>query len=105
MQADLIEAIANGGSGTPELLARLKRAILELLDARRASICPSEVARAVAPEYRCEWRDLMSPVRHAAVELVGEGRIVVTQHGLAVDLREARGPVRLSLRRLVPGAG
>lgn len=100
MQPDLIDSIAEGGSATPELVARIKHAILELLESRRGTICPSEAARAVAGEFRCEWRDLMSPVRHAATELVEEGRIVVTQHGRAVELREARGPVRLARRRL-----
>ncbi len=103
MQPDLIDSIADGGRGSPELVARIKRAILDLLESRVGSICPSEAARVVAGDFRCEWRDLMSPVRHAAAELVDEGRIVVTQHGRAVELREARGPVRLARRRLFDG--
>ena len=43
----------------------LESAILDLLDHRRAgnSICPSEVARSVAPE---DWRALMGPTKKAA---------------------------------------
>ncbi len=100
MQPDLIDSIADGGVGGPDLVSRIKRAIIELVDARSGSICPSEAARLVADEFRCEWRDLMSLVRHAAHELVEEGRIEVTQNGRAVELREARGPVRLARRSL-----
>ena len=37
----------------------------------------------------------MDVVRDAAGDLVGEGRIEVTQHGEPVDLGDAKGPIRL----------
>jgi hypothetical protein len=76
----------------------LDRTIVELLEQRRegATICPSEAARAVGGE---DWRPLMEPARDAARRLVEQGRIDVTQRGEVVDLDEARGPVRLRLRK------
>jgi hypothetical protein len=73
---------------------RLERALEELLDQRRpdASVCPSEAARAVAPE---DWRDLMPAARAAAGRLVADGRAEVTQGGKVVDVTTARGPVRV----------
>ena len=80
--------------------ADLQATILSLLAARRdgASICPSDVARAVGDE---EWRSLMPDVREAAAGLADAGRLVVTQGPDVVDIRSARGPVRL--RRDRPG--
>jgi hypothetical protein len=60
------------------------------------SVCPSEVARSLSPQG---WRELMPAVRQAASELQNEGWIQVTQGGVKVDARSARGPVRLA----VPG--
>jgi hypothetical protein len=57
------------------------------------TICPSEVARALVGDER--FRELMSHVREAAAEMADRGEIVVTQKGKAVDIRTARGPVRL----------
>lgn len=70
--------------------------ILSLLAERApgATICPSEVARALD----VDWRPLMPAVREAAAGLVAEGRIDVTQGGEVVDLTAARGPIRLRLR-------
>lgn len=80
--------------GTCTGVSDLQATILALLDDRapEASICPSEAARAAAGE---EWRELMAAVRSAAADLADAGRIVVTQHGRPVDVRTARGPVRL----------
>lgn len=44
------------------------------------TICPSEVARAMAQD----WRGLMPDVRAVADDLVQEGLIVVTQKGSVV---------------------
>ena len=70
---------------------------LELLAARRtgATICPSEVARALGGE---QWRDLMEPARAAARRLVAAGQIDITQGGRVVDPSTAKGPIRLRLR-------
>ena len=74
----------------------LAAAILALLAERRegASICPSDVARALAED----WRPLMQPVRDAARRLVDEGAIVVTQRGRVIDLGASRSPIRLRRR-------
>ena len=57
-----------------------------------ATLCPSEVARALASD----WRPLMDRVRCIAA---GLPEIAVTQGGAEVDPALARGPIRLSLRR------
>jgi hypothetical protein len=75
-----------------------RRAILELLERRDegATICPSEAARALGGDEG--FRPLMGLVRDAARDLVDEGAIDVTQHGEAVDLEAARGPIRMRRR-------
>lgn len=80
-------------TGRPEDDAdEVAAAILTMAEVRRAaSFCPSEVARALAGD----WRPLMPVVRAAAARLADEGRIVVTQKGVAVDARTARGAIRL----------
>ncbi|MFD7012707.1 DUF3253 domain-containing protein [Rhodococcus sp. JVH1] len=76
----------------------LEECIRALLDARAdsASICPSDVARAVAPD---DWRPLMEPVREAAGRLADAGEVEVTQKGAVVDPRSARGPIRIRRTR------
>jgi hypothetical protein len=78
---------------------QLEQDILTLL-ARRdlaATICPSEVARAVGGT---NWRDLMEPVRQAARRLVDAGQVEITQGGEAVDPDHLKGPIRI--RRAKP---
>lgn len=76
--------------------ATIRRTILELLERRGPdkTICPSDAARAIDA---AGFRRLMPSVRDTAQTMVQEGTIVVTQHGETVDLRTARGPVRLKL--------
>ncbi|WP_348765471.1 DUF3253 domain-containing protein [uncultured Salinisphaera sp.] len=73
----------------------IETAILEGVDARRrgATICPSEVARGLWSAN--EWRDHMDEVRAAAARLIDAGEIVATQGGWPVNIRNARGPIRL----------
>ncbi len=66
-------------------------AILRLLAARSGTICPSEAARAVAPD---DWRSVMDDVRAAGAALAAHGEIVVTQRGRPVDPATATGPIR-----------
>ena len=75
----------------------LERAIETLLDRRApdATICPSEAARAVDPDG---WRELMPAARAAAGRLAARGLVEVTQGGQVVDVRTARGPVRVRRR-------
>lgn len=56
-----------------------------------ASMCPSDVARALAED----WRPLMPDVRRVAA---GMPDIVATQRGASCDALTARGPIRLGLR-------
>lgn len=73
---------------------RLAATLLDLLARRRpgASLCPSEVARAVEPD---DWRPLMPRIRAIAGRLAADGRIRVTQRGADVDPATATGPLRL----------
>lgn len=72
----------------------LEAAIRDLLAQRGAgkTICPSEAARAVAPD---SWETLMEKSRSAARRLVAQGEIVITQNGTIVDPSHAKGPIRL----------
>lgn len=69
--------------------------IRKLLRARGAgkTVCPSEVARALAPD---DFRGVMPLVRAVARDLVAAREIVVMQRGAVVDLDTARGPIRLA---------
>uniref|UniRef100_A0A7S1KXL9 DUF3253 domain-containing protein n=1 Tax=Neobodo designis TaxID=312471 RepID=A0A7S1KXL9_NEODS len=75
----------------------IERMLFQLLAARRtpgATMCPSEVARALAPDPA--WRALMEPVRRVARRLAISRHLVITQRGTAVDPHsEFHGPIRL----------
>ena len=61
------------------------------------SICPSEVARALAPTEEA-WRRLLGPVRATAIRLAREGRVEVLRKGKPVDPEaEIRGVIRLRI--------
>ena len=62
------------------------------------TICPSEVARKIS-QQELIWRSLMPRVKKVAIALAEGGVILVSQKGRRVDLRQTRGPVRLSLMR------
>ena len=68
-------------------------AILTLLASRspNATICPSEVARALSAEG--EWRAEMPAVHSAVDRLVGEGAIRLSWKGREMPSRE--GPYRI----------
>lgn len=72
---------------------RIRAAILDLAlqRGRETSLCPSEVAKSLAED----WRPLMPEVRTVAA---GMPEIVATQGGTEVDPLAARGPIRLRLR-------
>lgn len=77
---------------------RLVQAMLARLAARRpgATICPSEVARALAADDR-DWRALMPAIRDTARSLARDGRLRVTQRGYPLDPDAAwHGPIRLA---------
>lgn len=57
------------------------------------SICPSEVARALAPE---DWRRLLGPIRAAAIRLARDGQVEVLRKGKKASTEsEIRGVIRL----------
>lgn len=75
--------------------AHIRQVITELLQSREppATICPSEAARALAPDG---WRALMPRVREVAIALAREGQLDIRQGGqnVAPD-GPLRGPIRL----------
>ncbi len=80
--------------------ARIAGKIVELLDARAtdSTICPSEVARALAGN-EAAWRALMPEVRRVAAALARAGSLRVTQRGREVDASSAHGAIRLGRSR------
>jgi len=94
------------GNGSADTLGAeaIAAAIRAALAARRpgASLCPSEIARALAPAEGV-WRALMPEIRAVAARLAAAGELRVTQRGRPVDPLTARGPIRLS--RPPAGAG
>ena len=86
------------------LAGRIRECVLELLIARGPgrTICVSEAAQTLASRTGYHWHDLMRPVRMISATLVEAGSIEAIQHEEIVDIRVARGPVRLRLRSL-PG--
>ncbi len=60
------------------------------------TFCPSEIARQLASRED-EWRSLMDSVRSAAAKLIDNGQLVCKQHGEIIDIRIAKGPIRLQI--------
>lgn len=85
--------------GPSRLDRRVEDRLREMLAARapNATLCPSEVARALFPDP--EWRDEMERVRRAGRRLAAAGEVEVTQGGRVVDFSDARGPIRYRARR------
>ncbi|MGL4729873.1 MAG: DUF3253 domain-containing protein [Bosea sp. (in: a-proteobacteria)] len=80
---------------------RIEAEILALTAARgpEKTICPSEVARAIAGDHPDNWGPLMQPVRRVAVRLAHEGRLIISRKGKAVDPADFRGVYRLGQPR------
>ena len=83
------------------LAVLIRQCVFDLLQHHHedATICPSEAARMLGDELNVEWRDLMRPVRDVAAKLADQGSIDIVQSGKPVSIHDARGPVRLRLRR------
>lgn len=74
--------------------AEIDRTLLRLAAERPGgTYCPSEAARALAPD---DWRPLMPAIREAAQRLVEAGQLRCTQRGQPASPTLARGPIRLS---------
>ena len=71
-------------------------AITALVESRAAgaTVCPSEVARALAREGGA-WRALMPAVREVAAGLARQGLLRVTRGEDVVDALAPGGPIRL----------
>lgn len=82
----------------------VRECVIDLLTSRGPgrTICMSEAAQSLAIRSGYHWHDLMRPVRTISVILAEEGAIEALQHEEIVDIRAARGPIRLRLRAL-PG--
>ncbi|MFC0634569.1 DUF3253 domain-containing protein [Brevundimonas balnearis] len=65
------------------------------------SICPSEVAKVIAPE---RWQREMGRVRAVATGLARQGRLVITKKGKPVDPDAFKGVIRLRLPLADEGA-
>lgn len=81
----------------------LAGAILRLAAGRgdERTIGPMDVARALAGDHPDGWGPLMQPIRRVAVQLMKDGRLVITRKGRPVDPDDFRGVYRLRL----PGNG
>ncbi|MEM9901769.1 MAG: DUF3253 domain-containing protein [Pseudomonadota bacterium] len=73
----------------------IEGALAALAQARGAgkTFCPSEVARALA----ADWRPLMPELRRVAGRMQAQGTMQAFQKGAPVDPIAARGPIRLGL--------
>jgi hypothetical protein len=78
----------------------IEAGILHLTEASRpgASICPSDVARALSPD----WRPLLGRVRRVAARLAEAGRIEILRKGKPVPPAQMRGVIRLRRRGEAP---
>lgn len=73
--------------------------IFELLQARapEASICPSEVVRALYSPH--DWRSRMDDIRRIGMQMAEKGELVITQGGRAIRSYDFKGPYRFKLNR------
>ncbi len=73
----------------------IEAAILALTTLRgpAKSICPSEVARALRPD----WQSLLSEVRRVACRLAAAGQIDILRKGQMVEPAGVKGVIRLRL--------
>jgi len=78
--------------------AEIDAAILALVAERGSgkTVCPSEVARALAGPDEKVWRLLMKPIRARAVRLAEAGRVEIRRKGKAVDPQGFKGVYRLA---------
>jgi len=76
-------------------IAEIEATILALTTQRgpAKSICPSEVARAIRPD----WQSLLSEVRRVACRLATAGQIDILRKGHVVEPAGVKGVIRLRL--------
>jgi len=80
----------------PDSDSAIAECIFSLLGQRRAdaTICPSEVARALHPSAS-QWRAAMPRIREVAGRLASRGLLRVTRKGIDVEATSEGGPIRL----------
>ncbi|MFD2744289.1 MULTISPECIES: DUF3253 domain-containing protein [Sphingobacterium] len=73
----------------------IKEAILSCVAERGAdkSVCPSEIARLLFPT---DWLEHMTDVVDVAIALHQQGKVVITQSGIAIDVEKIKGPIRIT---------
>lgn len=58
------------------------------------STCPSEIARMLFPD---DWRKHMKNVVDVAIDLHNQGKVVITQKGMPIDVNHIKGPIRIKI--------
>lgn len=58
------------------------------------STCPSEIARILFPD---DWRKHMTEVVDVAINLHHQGKVVITQKGIPIDVDHIKGPIRIKI--------
>jgi hypothetical protein len=58
------------------------------------STCPSEIARMLFPD---DWRKHMTEVVDVAIDLHHQGKVMITQKGVAIDVKHIKGPIRIKI--------
>ena len=56
--------------------------------------CPSEIARMVFPD---DWRKHMKGVVDVAIDLNNQGKVVITQKGIPIDVNHIKGPIQIRI--------
>jgi len=81
--------------------AQIEETMIALIEKRGEgkTICPSEVARAIAGEHPDAWGRLMQPVRKVAVRLTKEGRVAIMRKGKPADPDDFKGVYRIGPAR------
>ncbi len=101
MIAPASTSLAQDLSPTPDLgLIEARMLALASECGPQKTICPSDVARAVAGNHPDQWGPLMQPIRRIAVRLAEEGRLVVFRKGKPADPQSFKGVYRLGMPRL-----
>jgi len=79
-----------------EHLTQIQSSILSIATQRGAekSTCPSEIARKLFPD---NWRKHMKEVVDGAIDLHNQGKVVITQKGVPIDVNHIKGPVRIKI--------
>ncbi|MBR3190785.1 DUF3253 domain-containing protein [Bosea sp. (in: a-proteobacteria)] len=78
-----------------ELAETILRLAAERGDER--TLGPMDVARRLGGDHPEGWGPLMQPIRRVAVQLMKDGRLVITRKGRPVDPDDFRGVYRLRL--------